>query len=50
MVLLSLMVWMMKLSLVLQATSSLDTQTERNIQASLAEICSNRTTIVVAHR
>lgn len=37
-------------SLVLQATSSLDTQTERNIQASLAEVCSNRTTIVVAHR
>lgn len=36
--------------LVLQATSSLDTQTERNIQASLAEVCSNRTTIVVAHR
>lgn len=37
-------------SLLLQATSSLDTQTERNIQASLAEVCSNRTTIVVAHR
>ncbi|CAG08205.1 unnamed protein product, partial [Tetraodon nigroviridis] len=33
-----------------EATSSLDTQTERNIQASLAEICSKRTTIVVAHR
>nr|XP_040056794.1 ATP-binding cassette sub-family B member 6, mitochondrial [Gasterosteus aculeatus aculeatus] len=33
-----------------EATSSLDTQTERNIQASLAEICTNRTTIVVAHR
>ncbi|GLD56653.1 ATP-binding cassette sub-family B member 6, mitochondrial-like protein [Lates japonicus] len=33
-----------------EATSSLDTQTERNIQASLAKICTNRTTIVVAHR
>uniref|UniRef100_A0A3Q2Y4Z2 ATP-binding cassette sub-family B member 6 n=1 Tax=Hippocampus comes TaxID=109280 RepID=A0A3Q2Y4Z2_HIPCM len=32
-----------------QATSALDTQTERNIQASLAKVCSNRTTIVVAH-
>lgn len=34
----------------LQATSALDTQTERNIQASLAKVCANRTTIVVAHR
>ncbi|XP_054471826.1 ATP-binding cassette sub-family B member 6 [Anoplopoma fimbria] len=33
-----------------EATSSLDTQTERNIQTSLAKICTNRTTIVVAHR
>ncbi|KAM9328323.1 ATP-binding cassette sub-family B member 6-like isoform 2-T2 [Pholidichthys leucotaenia] len=33
-----------------EATSALDTQTERNIQASLAKICVNRTTIVVAHR
>uniref|UniRef100_UPI0037E7D0AE ATP-binding cassette sub-family B member 6 n=1 Tax=Semicossyphus pulcher TaxID=241346 RepID=UPI0037E7D0AE len=33
-----------------EATSSLDTQTERNIQASLAKVCANRTTIVVAHR
>ncbi|KAK2840225.1 hypothetical protein Q5P01_013965 [Channa striata] len=33
-----------------EATSSLDTQTERNIQASLAKVCNNRTTIVVAHR
>lgn len=33
-----------------EATSALDTQTERNIQASLAEVCANRTTIVVAHR
>lgn len=34
----------------LQATSALDTQTERNIQASLAKVCANRTTVVVAHR
>ena len=34
----------------LQATSALDTQTERNIQASLNSMCINRTTIVVAHR
>ena len=33
-----------------QATSALDTQTERNIQASLAKVCENRTTIIVAHR
>ncbi|XP_068186379.1 ATP-binding cassette sub-family B member 6 [Antennarius striatus] len=33
-----------------EATSALDTQTERNIQASLAEVCAKRTTIVVAHR
>uniref|UniRef100_A0A668A841 ATP binding cassette subfamily B member 6 (LAN blood group) n=1 Tax=Myripristis murdjan TaxID=586833 RepID=A0A668A841_9TELE len=33
-----------------EATSCLDTQTERNIQASLANVCRNRTTIVVAHR
>ncbi|XP_062865489.1 ATP-binding cassette sub-family B member 6 [Trichomycterus rosablanca] len=33
-----------------EATSALDTQTERNIQASLAKVCVNRTTIVVAHR
>ncbi|AWO95759.1 putative ATP-binding cassette sub-family B member 6 mitochondrial [Scophthalmus maximus] len=33
-----------------EATSALDTQTERNIQASLAKVCSNRTTVVVAHR
>lgn len=30
--------------------SALDTQTERHIQASLARICANRTTIIVAHR
>ncbi|XP_037252165.1 ATP-binding cassette sub-family B member 6 isoform X2 [Falco biarmicus] len=33
-----------------EATSALDTETERNIQASLAKVCSHRTTIVVAHR
>uniref|UniRef100_A0A3B4GJZ7 ATP-binding cassette sub-family B member 6 n=1 Tax=Pundamilia nyererei TaxID=303518 RepID=A0A3B4GJZ7_9CICH len=32
-----------------EATSALDTQTERNIQASLAKVCANRTTVVVAH-
>ena len=34
----------------MQATSALDTQTERNIQASLSKVCENRTTIMVAHR
>lgn len=34
----------------LQATSALDTSNERAIQASLAKVCTNRTTIVVAHR
>ena len=33
-----------------EATSALDTKTERNIQASLAKVCENRTTIIVAHR
>ncbi|EFX62242.1 hypothetical protein DAPPUDRAFT_68106, partial [Daphnia pulex] len=33
-----------------EATSALDTHTERNIQASLARVCRNRTTLVVAHR
>uniref|UniRef100_A0A8C5Q543 ATP binding cassette subfamily B member 6 (LAN blood group) n=1 Tax=Leptobrachium leishanense TaxID=445787 RepID=A0A8C5Q543_9ANUR len=33
-----------------EATSALDTETERNIQASLARVCANRTTVVVAHR
>jgi len=28
----------------------LDTHTERNIQAALARVCANRTTIIVAHR
>ncbi|KAF6213692.1 hypothetical protein GE061_011414 [Apolygus lucorum] len=33
-----------------EATSALDTQTERNIQSALANVCANRTTIIVAHR
>jgi len=33
-----------------EATSALDTHTERNIQASLERVCTNRTTLVVAHR
>lgn len=33
-----------------QATSALDTQTERNIQSAFARICENRTTLIVAHR
>lgn len=33
-----------------QATSALDTATERNIQASLNNIAKNRTTLMVAHR
>ncbi|XP_053554134.1 ATP-binding cassette sub-family B member 6 [Bombina bombina] len=33
-----------------EATSALDTETERNIQTSLAKVCANRTTVVVAHR
>lgn len=33
-----------------EATSALDTETERNIQSSLARVCENRTTIIVAHR
>lgn len=33
-----------------QATSALDSQTERNIQTSLAKVCANHTTLVVAHR
>lgn len=34
----------------MQATSALDTKTERNIQSSLSRVCENRTTIIVAHR
>ena len=33
-----------------EATSALDTQTEREIQASLAEVSADRTTLVIAHR
>lgn len=33
-----------------EATSALDTSNERAIQASLAKVCTNRTTIVIAHR
>lgn len=33
-----------------EATSALDTKTERNIQAALGKVCSDRTTIIVAHR
>ncbi|HVC53065.1 MAG TPA: ABC transporter ATP-binding protein/permease [Stellaceae bacterium] len=33
-----------------EATSALDTKTEREIQASLAEIATDRTTLVIAHR
>jgi ATP-binding cassette subfamily B protein len=33
-----------------EATSALDTKTEREIQTSLAEVATNRTTLVIAHR
>lgn len=33
-----------------EATSSLDTQSERRIQAGLSELMKNRTTLVIAHR
>lgn len=33
-----------------EATSALDTETEKIIQASLAELAKNRTTLVIAHR
>ena len=37
-------------SFLFQATSALDTHTERNILRSFERVCANRTTIVVAHR
>ena len=33
-----------------EATSSLDTATEKNIQNALSEVCKNRTCVIVAHR
>ena len=33
-----------------EATASLDTETERQIQEGLAELCRGRTTIAIAHR
>jgi len=33
-----------------EATSALDTESERNVQAALAELMKNRTTLVIAHR
>ena len=39
-----------KIILLDEATSSLDTQTERNIQSALDKVCHNRTTIIIAHR
>ncbi|KAI4490941.1 hypothetical protein M0802_010615 [Mischocyttarus mexicanus] len=39
-----------KIILLDEATSSLDTHTERNIQTALYRVCANRTTIIIAHR
>ena len=33
-----------------EATSSLDSATEKNIQSALSEVCKNRTSVIVAHR
>lgn len=33
-----------------EATSALDTETERAIQESLDKVCTNRTSLVIAHR
>ena len=33
-----------------EATSALDTESERKVQAALAELMKNRTTLVIAHR
>ena len=39
-----------QLMLLDEATSSLDSATERNIQTALDEVCRNRTCVIVAHR
>ena len=33
-----------------EATSAVDTETERNIQSSLERVCEGKTTVIVAHR
>ena len=39
-----------KIILLNEATSALDTRTEREIQLALSDLCKGRTTIVIAHR